>query len=90
MKKWQKEMNEVSSCCGCDYEDSFISDCCSMEVYTDTDICSACKEHTDTTGYICNECGNWFEYLEDKKEYEDRMYENYLEDRADARRKYGE
>ena len=80
----------VSTCCGCSYEESFISNCCSVEVYSDSDVCSACKEHADTTGYICNECGNWFEEPEEETEYEARMYENAMEERAEARREYGE
>ena len=82
--------NEVSTCCGCSYEDSTIADCCGVEMYADTDICPACKEHTEAAGYICNECGNWFEDPEDKLEYDARMEENYLEEKGDARRKYGE
>jgi len=83
-------MNEVSTCCGSGYEDSTIADCCSVEMIQDNDRCPACKEHTETTGYICNECGNWFEHLEDKREHNARMKENHYEDMADARRKYGE
>ena len=82
--------DEVSTCCGCSFEDSTIADCCSVEMYLQSDICPACKEHTDATGYICNECGNWFEDPEDKLEYDARMEENYLEEKADAKRKYGE
>ena len=83
-------MREVSTCCGCSFEDSTIADCCNVEMYGEADVCPACKEHTLATGYICNECGNWFEYPEDETEYKERMYENYLEDKADAARKYGE
>jgi len=83
-------MNEVTPCCGCSYENSWIADCCAVEMYSHTDICPQCKEHTEATGYICNECGNWTEDLEDAEEYKARMRENYLEEMADARRKYGE
>ena len=83
-------MSEVTPCCGSSYEDSWISDCCTAEMYSDSDICPKCKEDTDATGYICNECGNWFEHTEDKTECEVRMKENYYEELADARRKYGE
>ena len=83
-------MSEVSPCCGCSYEDSTIADCCSVEMIQETDICPACKEHTEATGYICNECGNWFEELEEEREYDARMYESVMEERADAKRKYGE
>ena len=68
-------MNEVTPCCGSSYEDSWISDCCTVEMYSNIDICPACKEHAEATGYICNECGNWTDTLEDM---------------ADAERKYGE
>ena len=83
-------MSEVSTCCGCSYEDSFIADCCTVEMIQDSDICPSCKEHTEATGYICNECGNWFEELEEEREYDARMYESVMEERADAKRKYGE
>jgi hypothetical protein len=83
-------MSEVSTCCGCSFEDSTIADCCTVEMYADTDICPACNEHADASGFICNECGNWFEDPEDKLEYDARMEENYLEEKGDARRKYGE
>ena len=83
-------MNEVTTCCGSSYEDSWISDCCIMEMHPDLDICPACKEHAEATGYICNDCGNWTEDLEELSEYKARKKENYYEDMADARRKYGE
>ena len=83
-------MSEVSTCCGSSYEDSTISDCCSVEMRYDSDICPSCKEHADTTGYICNECGNWFEEPEERNEWEERMLENHYEEMADAKRKYGE
>ena len=83
-------MSEVSTCCGNSYENSTIADCCSVEMYRDNDICPSCKEHTEATGYICNECGNWFEEVEEEREYEERMKENAMEERADAKRKYNE
>ena len=83
-------MNEVSTCCGCGYEDSTIADCCSVEMIQDSDICPACKEHTEAIGYICNECGNWFEDTEKRYEWEERMLENHYEEKTDAKRKYGE
>ena len=83
-------MSEVSICCGSSYEDSWISDCCIVELHKDSDICPACGKNAEATGYICNQCGNWTEDLEDSRDYEERMRENYYEDMADARRKYGE
>ena len=89
-------MNEVSPCCGCSFEDSWISDCCTAEMHKNTipgsysDICPTCKKDADTTGYICNECGNWFEYPENKQEYNARIKENAIEEKASASRKYGE
>ena len=67
-------LRKVSSCCGCSYEDSFISTCCRVEMYKDlnflnyqaeklykrNDRCPSCNKTTRTKGYICNECGNWF------------------------------
>ena len=83
-------MSEVSICCGCSFEDSFIADCCTVEMIKDSDICPTCKEHTEATGYICNECGNWFEEPEELSEYNARVKENHYEEMADAKRKYGE
>ena len=92
-------MRYVSRCCGCSYEDSFISDCCNVEMYKCNkfviivpsskvdnltmedfnDKCPSCKKDTTTSGYICNECGNWFEELEEDYEHEERMKESYQE-----------
>ena len=83
-------MSEISPCCGNSYEDSFITDCCQAEIYTNTNKCSTCETETDCTGYICNDCGNWFEEPEEINEYKERMKENALEEKADAKRKYGE
>jgi len=80
----------VSKCCGCSYEDSTISDCCTVEMYKDIHLCPKCKKPADSSGYICNECGNWFEETEEEHEYNARMEENAMEEKADARRKYGE
>ncbi len=82
--------DEVSPCCGTKFEDSYITDCCTMEMNKDSDICPACKEHTDASGYICNECENWFETPEDESEWNARMEENSMEEKASASRKYGE
>ena len=38
----------------------------------------------------CNQCDNWFEEPEEENEYEARMEENTMEEKADARRKYEE
>ena len=59
-------------------------------MHSDSDVCPECKEHADTTGYICNECGNWFEETEDKTERIERIRENHYEELTDAKRKYGE
>ena len=83
-------MNEVTNCCGSSYEDSWISDCCTVEMYSNDSKCPTCKENAEATGYICNECGNWTDTLEEKREYDARMKENHYEEMADARRKYGE
>ena len=83
-------MSEVSTCCGCSYEDSWVSDCCTAEMHSDSDVCPECKEHADTTGYICNECGNWLEETEDKTERIERIRENHYEELTEAKRKYGE
>ena len=79
-------MSEVSTCCGSSYEDSTISDCCSVEMRYDIDICPSCKEHTEPTGYICNECGNWFEEPEEELEHKARLKENAILDKWEVER----
>ena len=91
-------MGNVSRCCGCSYEDSFISDCCNVEMYKFNkfsmedfdDKCPSCEKDTTTSGYICNECGNWVEEPEERAEWEEKVLENHYEEIADAKRKYGE
>tara|TARA_R100000234_G_scaffold91270_1_gene59440 strand:- start:132 stop:458 length:327 start_codon:yes stop_codon:yes gene_type:complete len=88
----------VSPCCGCSYEESRITDCCHVEVINkyiyELDsierFCDACNEVPECSGYVCNECGNWFEDPEDSRDHDDRMREKHLEDIAEAERKYGE
>lgn len=79
-------MSEVSTCCGCSYENSTIADCCSVEMIQYSDICPACKEHTEASGYICNECGNWFEETEELLDHEARIKENADESRWEESR----
>ena len=79
-------MSEVSYCCGSSYEDSFVTDCCEVEIHKDQEICPSCSKQTDCTGYICNECGNWFEELEEKLEHEARLKENVILDQWEAER----
>ena len=59
-------------------------------MHHDVDICPSCREHTEPVGHICNDCGNWFEEPEEEMEYEERMRENAMEERSDAKRKYNE
>jgi hypothetical protein len=33
------------------YDAPYVSNCCGMEVYCDTDICSDCKEHCLVVSY---------------------------------------
>ena len=70
-------MSEVSTCCGCSYEDSTIASCCTVEMYADTDICPACNEHTDASGFICNECGLIISANKEKNIYECKKCKNY-------------
>ena len=57
------------------YEYNMVSNCCGARVCDETDICLECAEHCDI--------------IEDY-EYEAIQKENYLEDKADAARKYDE
>jgi hypothetical protein len=79
-------MDEVSYCCGCSYEESTITDCCAMEMHKIHEICPSCNKQADCTGYICNECGNWFKYPEEIIEYVERMKENAILDKWEAER----
>lgn len=38
----------------CDYKN--LSICCGAKIYTDTDLCSDCKEHTDD---CCKDCPDY-------------------------------
>jgi len=62
------------------YGYDMVSSCCGANLYNhdDTDECD-----------ICSNCDDECEPIEDY-EYEAIRRENYLEERADARRKYGE
>ena len=81
----------VSKCCGSEYEESTVSWCCEAKI-SESGICYECNEHTESEGYECIECGDWLDEidLEPLDEYNDRMRENALEDKADAKRKYNE
>ena len=79
-------MSEVSYCCGSSYEDSFVTDCCEVEIHKDQEICPSCSKQTDCTGYICNECGNWFEEPEEELEHKARLKENAILDKWEAER----
>jgi len=81
--------NLISPCCGETYEEATESTCCGARI-SDSGLCYECKEHTEPEGYICDECDEWFEETETEYEYYQRKRENYLEDKADAKRKYNE
>ena len=57
----------VSPCCGAEYTDvdEHVSSCCEAIFHDpgwpDNDICSKCKEHTDSYEYICENCDESFE-----------------------------
>ena len=85
----------VSPCCGAEYTDvdEHVSSCCEAIFHDpgwpDNDICSKCKEHTDSYEYICENCDESFEEPEVDYEYNARMAEYYAEQRADERRDMG-
>jgi hypothetical protein len=81
--------NYVSPCCGENYEDSTKSYCCTAEI-SESGLCHECHDHAEAEGYICNECDEWFEEYETEYEYYQRKRDDYLEDKADAKRKYNE
>lgn len=62
-----------------------VSPCCGYEY-------SECYDAGYSDGYICEnkKCLDWFAYPEEKHEYNERMRENALEEKADAKRKYNE
>lgn len=49
---------KVTSCCGFYPEETGTSNCCDANFWNETDICSACKEHADTSEY-CVFCENY-------------------------------
>ena len=54
-------------------------------------ICYKCKDPADSEeGHTCEQCKEFFDHPEEESEYNERMRENALEERADAKRKYNE
>jgi hypothetical protein len=82
----------VSPCCGAEYSDDFepISNCCTAIPIGETDLCSACLEHSDFPEYKCTNCDEVFEEPEEDYEYDERMKESIAEDRMDEARDMGE
>jgi|TARA_R110000787_G_scaffold87489_4_gene186390 hypothetical protein len=89
----------VSNCCGKTYEEEVntCAECGSFEIgekwrgdegWTICDDCQA-VEQGYTEVCVCEKCGDICE-PEDESEYHERMRENYLEDKGDAKRKYNE
>tara|TARA_R110000787_G_scaffold70091_1_gene155803 strand:- start:9020 stop:9238 length:219 start_codon:yes stop_codon:yes gene_type:complete len=58
--KNMNKLNTVSECCKADYEDAEGSACCGAKISL-TGLCYECHEHTETDGYFCEDCGQWFE-----------------------------
>jgi len=38
-------------------DSNLVSSCCGMPVYSNTDICSDCKEHCSPESPMCGNCG---------------------------------
>ncbi len=49
------EMKYVSECCNATYEEAERSACCGARI-SETGLCYECKDHTETDGYICDDC----------------------------------
>lgn len=82
---------EVSPCCGEQYEEVTLTDCCDVCFMEGTDECSKCKTEAGAEeGYVCNRCSVWFESTEEEIDYDQRVIENLMEEKAEAKRKYGE
>ena len=91
--------NEVSSCCGSTFEEEVrqCGECGSLDIKEHFagdegwTICGDCQaiEGSENEVCVCEKCDDVCE-VEDEDEYNERQRENYLEDRADAKRKYNE
>lgn len=80
-----------SPCCGEDYSQEALTECCSAKFIGETDLCADCQEHTCAAEiYACHKCGDWFETPEDAYEYEALREESAMEEKADSKRKYNE
>jgi len=83
----------VSLCCGAEILDPYSNcertNCCYAPFIPETDICYDCKEHADIVGMICSKCGEECNEIEDY-EYKQMRRDEYLENKADAKRKYNE
>ena len=81
--------NNVSPCCGSDYEEATDSYCCGAEI-SESGICHECKEHSEPEGYICEECDEYFEETMEFKDWWELKKESIIEDKSDTKRKYDE
>ena len=52
--------------------------------------CCGSDYEEEVTEYICEKCNDSFNEPEDESEYNEKMRESALEDKADAKRKYNE
>ena len=92
-------MSEVSTCCGSSYEENvrICGHCSSFDIGEEFagdegwTVCRECNtiEGEDNYVNVCEECEEICK-VEEESEYEERMRENALEEKSDARRKYGE
>jgi hypothetical protein len=58
---------EYGVCEECKYDMEIHSNCCNAKIYEDTDICSDCHEHCDTTWNEWKE--SWSECCENAEEF---------------------
>ena len=43
-------------CPDCEGMKNFVSDCCAVHIWTDSDICSECHDHCGSEEIICEKC----------------------------------
>jgi hypothetical protein len=59
----------ATPCCNAGYEKDEVSACCEAQI-SDSGLCYDCHEHTESEGYICDECEDWL----DERDLVEKVY----------------
>tara|TARA_R110002167_G_scaffold57286_1_gene162269 strand:- start:158 stop:439 length:282 start_codon:yes stop_codon:yes gene_type:complete len=59
----------ATPCCNAGYEKDEVSYCCQAKI-SDSGLCYSCHDHTESEGYICDECEDWL----DERDLVEKVY----------------